>query len=178
MSDIDRSIDGVAKTVAEILEKKKYSIDYYQREYKWESKQLKELVADLTTKFIDLHEPDHVRKDVAKYPGYFLGSIIISQKGNQPFIVDGQQRLTSLTLLLTFLRRLQRGREDAVDVDQLIFSEKFGEKSFNLDVPDRVDCMESLFEYGDYELPTDAPESVRHARQPVRPARRACSPTN
>jgi uncharacterized protein with ParB-like and HNH nuclease domain len=160
MSDIDRSIDGVAKTVAEILEKKKYSIDYYQREYKWESKQLKELVADLTTKFGELYEPDHVRKDVAKYPGYFLGSIIISQKGSQPFIVDGQQRLTSLTLLLTFLRRLQHGREDVVDVDQLILSEKFGEKSFNLDVPDRVDCMESLYEHGDYEPPTDAPESV------------------
>ena len=160
MSDTDRSIDGVAKTVAEVLEKKKYSIDYYQREYKWESKQLKEIVADLTTKFSDLHEPGHARKDVAKYPGYFLGSIIISQKGSQPFIVDGQQRLTSLTLLLTFLRRLQQGREDVVDIDQLIFSEKFGEKSFNLDVPDRVDCMEALFEHGSYEPPADAPESV------------------
>jgi Protein of unknown function DUF262 len=83
VSDIDRSIDGVAKTVAEVLEKKKYSIDYYQREYKWESKQLKELVADLTTKFFDLYEPGHARKDVAKYPGYFLGSIIISQKGRR-----------------------------------------------------------------------------------------------
>jgi hypothetical protein len=31
VSDIDRSIDGVAKTVVEVLEKKKYSIDYYQR---------------------------------------------------------------------------------------------------------------------------------------------------
>ena len=48
VSDIDRSIHGVAKTVAEVLEKKKYSIDYYQREYKWEAKQLTELVNDLT----------------------------------------------------------------------------------------------------------------------------------
>jgi uncharacterized protein with ParB-like and HNH nuclease domain len=160
MSDIDRSIDGAAKTIAEILEKKKYSIDYYQREYKWESKQLMELVADLTTKFFDLYEPEHARRDVAKYPGYFLGSIIISQKGSQPFIVDGQQRLTSLTLLLTFLRRLQQGREDVVDVDQLIFSEKFGEKSFNLDVSDRLECMEALFEHGTYDPTADAPESV------------------
>lgn len=159
--DIDRSIDGVAKTVAEILGNKKYSIDYYQREYRWESKQLKELIADLTSKFSDLYEPSHARKDVAKYPGYYLGSIIISQKGSRPFIVDGQQRLTSLTLLLTFLRRLQRGREDTVDIDQLIFSEKFGEKSFNIDVPDRVECMEALFEHGAYEPPDDAPESVR-----------------
>jgi len=160
VNDVDRSIDGVAKTVAEVLEKKKYSIDYYQREYKWESKQLAELVADLTAKFLELYEPDHIRRNVAKYPGYYLGSIIISQKGSQPFIVDGQQRLTSLTLFLTYLRRLQVGREDLVDIDQLIFSEKFGDKSFNLDVIDRVDCMEALFDLGEYEPPADAAESV------------------
>lgn len=160
MSDIERSIDGVAKTVAGVLANQKYAIDYYQREYKWESKQIAELVADLTAKFLELYEPNHARKNVAKYPGYYLGSIIISQKGSQPFIVDGQQRLTSLTLLLTYLRRLQQGRDDLVDIDQLIFSEKFGEKSFNLDVADRTDCMEALFEHGEYEPPADAPESV------------------
>lgn len=160
MTDIDRNIDGVAKTVAEVLEKKKYSIDYYQREYKWEAKQIAELVSDLTAKFLALYEPDHARKDVAKYPGYYLGSIIISQKGSQPFVVDGQQRLTSLTLFLTYLRRLQEGRGEVVNIDELIYSEKFGEKSFNLDVPDRNDCMEGLFESGQYEPPADAAESV------------------
>ena len=160
MSDVERSIDGVAKTVAGVLANQKYSIDYYQREYKWESKQMAELVADLTTKFLDLYEPDHARKDVAKYPGYYLGSIIISQKGSEPFVVDGQQRLTSLTLLLTFLRRLQQERPDKVDVDPLIFSEKFGEKSFNLAVADRNDCMSALFEDGNYDPKPDDPESV------------------
>lgn len=161
MTDIDRSIDGVAKTVAGVLANQKYAIDYYQREYKWESKQIAELVADLTTKFLDLYKPDHSRKDVAKYPGYYLGSIIISQKNSEPFIVDGQQRLTSLTLLLTFLRRLQTERGDKVDVDPLIYSEKFGEKSFNLDVTDRMDCMKSLFDNGTYEPKPADPESVR-----------------
>jgi hypothetical protein len=160
VNDVERSIDGVAKTVAGVLANQKYSIDYYQREYKWESKQMTELVADLTTKFLDLYEPDHARRDVAKYPGYYLGSIIISQKGSEPFVVDGQQRLTSLTLLLTFLRRLQQDRSDKVDVDPLIFSEKFGERSFNLDVPDRNGCMKALFEDGDYDPKPDDPESV------------------
>ncbi|MBF6522628.1 DUF262 domain-containing protein [Nocardia farcinica] len=160
MNEVDRSIDGVAKTISEVLEKKKYSIDYYQREYKWEAKQLAELVSDLTGKFLALYEPDHARKEVAKYPGYYLGSIIISQKGSQPFVVDGQQRLTSLTLFLTYLRRLQEDRDEVVSIDELIYSEKFGEKSFNLDVPDRNDCMEALFEHGEYEPPADAPESV------------------
>ena len=155
-----KKIDGVARSVRDILKGNKYSIDYYQREYKWESKQLAELVADLTAKFDQAWEPSHARKEVEKYPYYFLGSIIISEKDAEPFIVDGQQRLTSLTLLLTFLRRLQSGREDDVFIDELIFSEKYGEKSFNLDVADRVDCMEALYEHGFYEVPDDAPESV------------------
>jgi uncharacterized protein with ParB-like and HNH nuclease domain len=59
VTNVDRSIDGVAKTVAGVLANQKYAIDYYQREYKWESKQIAELVADLTTKFLDLYEPGH-----------------------------------------------------------------------------------------------------------------------
>src|SRR5690606_38175061 len=140
-TDNDRSIAGVAKTISEVLANKKYAIDYYQREYKWEPKQIAELITDLSSKFLQLYEPEHPRKEVAKYPGYYLGSIIISQKGNQPFVVDGQQRLTSLTLFLTYLRRLQAGRKVTVKVDDLIFSESYGEMSFNLDVPDRNDCM-------------------------------------
>jgi len=34
MTDVERSIDGVAKTIAGVLANQKYSIDYYQREYK------------------------------------------------------------------------------------------------------------------------------------------------
>ncbi|GLX98725.1 DUF262 domain-containing protein [Herbidospora sp. NBRC 101105] len=155
-----KKIDGVAKSVREILKGNKYSIDYYQREYKWESKQLSELVNDLTSKFDEAWDPSHARKEVEKYPYYFLGSIIISEKDGEPFVVDGQQRLTSLTLLLTYLRRLQHERDNQVSIDELIFSEKYGEKSFNLDVPDRVDCMEALYEKGTYDPPADAPESV------------------
>lgn len=155
------SIDGVAKTVAEVLKDKKYSIDYYQREYKWESKQLSELVTDLTSKFLQLFSPDHKRTAVGGYPGYYLGSIIVSQKGNQPFVVDGQQRLTTLTLLLTFLRRLQNelGTPE-VKIDELIYSESYGEKSFNLDIADREECMRGLFDDGEYEARPDAVESV------------------
>jgi len=161
MSERANSIDGVAKTIAEVLKDKKYSIDYYQREYKWEAKQLAELVTDLTAKFLQLYSPDHKRTAVGEYPGYFLGSIIVSQKGSQPFVVDGQQRLTTLTLFLTYLRRLQSelGTSE-VKVDELIYSEAYGEKSFNLDVADRNDCMHGLFEYGEYDAPVEAVESV------------------
>ena len=141
-----REILGKAKTVRELLKGVKYSIDYYQREYKWHNKQISELVDDLTGKFMEEYDPDHTRQKVADYPHYFLGSIIISKKDIANYIVDGQQRLTSLTLLLMLLRRLQYDREDAVNVDELIVSEKYGQKSFNLHVDERTPCMEAIYE--------------------------------
>ena len=137
-----RDILGKAKTVRELLKGVKYSIDYYQREYKWGEKQARELIDDLTGKFLEDYQPAHERKQVADYPHYFLGAIIISKKDSASFIVDGQQRLTSLSLLLVLLRNLQRGRVDAVNIDELIVSEKYGQKSFNLDVDERNPCME------------------------------------
>lgn len=115
-------IRGNAKSVCELLDKKKYEIDYYQRDYKWESKQIRELIEDLTNRFLRDFNPDHERKEVDNYGQYFLGSIIVSKKNNKRFIVDGQQRLTSITLLLAYLDRLQGERDDRVDVATLIYS--------------------------------------------------------
>lgn len=154
-----QEIQGKTRTVRELLSGAKYGIDYYQREYKWQSKQIAELVTDLTERFLEDYDPGDQRKDVAGYGHYFLGSIIISQQDNQRMVVDGQQRLTSLTLLLTYLHNLQKGRNDAEPVEELIFSKKFGERSFNLNVPDRNDCMEALFEGRSFD-PTGKAESV------------------
>src|SRR6266566_8625617 len=98
-----REIDGKGRTVRELLAGRKYSIDYYQREYKWQQKQVTELIDDLAGKFQESHEDGNDRSAVAEYGHYFLGSIIISDKDGQKFIIDGQQRLTTLTLLLIFL---------------------------------------------------------------------------
>ena len=87
-----REILGQAKTIRELLKGVKYSIDYYQREYKWQDKQVRELIADLSGKSLDDYESGHSREKVAEYGHYFLGSIIISRKDNASFIVDGQQR--------------------------------------------------------------------------------------
>ena len=156
-----REIHGDAKTVRDLLKGVKYSIDYYQREYKWQDKQIQELVDDLTGKFLEEYQPGQERRSVAEYPHYFLGSIIISKKESANFVVDGQQRLTSLTLLLIYLRNQQRDRSDQVNVDELIVSEKFGEKSFNLDVAERTPCMSALFGQEPFDL-TDRPESVQN----------------
>jgi hypothetical protein len=156
---IVREILGKAKTVRELLKGVKYSIDYYQREYKWGEKQVREMLADLSGKFLEEYDPEHARNKVAGYPHYFLGSIIISKKDAASYIVDGQQRLTTLTLLLILLRRLQVGREDVVNVDELIVSERYGQKSFNLDVDERRSVMEALYDADSFDV-NGRPESI------------------
>ena len=156
-----RPIDAKARSVRELLQDVKYSIDYYQREYRWEAKQVRELIDDLGEMFFEEYEPGVSTAKVQEFPHYFLGSIIVSQREGASFLVDGQQRLTTLTLLLIFLRSLQRGRADAVSIDSLIFSDHFGDRDFNLAVDERAACMEALFEGTPYD-PADQSESVRN----------------
>jgi len=158
---VQREIRGVSKTVRGLLSGVNYSIDYYQREYKWTTKQVQELIEDLTGRFNEDHDDANDREAVAGYGHYFLGSIVISSKNGHNFIIDGQQRLTTLTLLLIFLNNVQRDRDVQVIVKDLIFSEKYGKKSFNLDVPERSRCMEALFNQEPMDS-NEQPESIRN----------------
>ena len=49
-------IDARSKSVRELLDGVKYGIDYYQREYKWTTKQIIELLQDLEAKFFDSYQ--------------------------------------------------------------------------------------------------------------------------
>ncbi|MDM7985889.1 MAG: DUF262 domain-containing protein [Smithella sp.] len=140
-----KEIRGDAKNIRTLLGGAKYSIDYYQREYKWQTKHIAELLDDLADKFLQSYNPKHDRSAVESYGHYFLGSIIISDKKGRKFIIDGQQRLTSLTLLLIYLQRRLNEPEQKGQLADLIFSQKYGKKSFNLDVPERSACMEALY---------------------------------
>ena len=154
-----REIRGNAKNIRSLLGGAKFAIDYYQREYRWETKQVAELVEDLAEKFLDSYKPSHERSAVEKYGHYFLGSIIVSDKEGRKFIIDGQQRLTSTTLLLIHLHRKIEDSDQKGQLADLIFSQKFGKRSFNLDVPERNVCMNALFN-GDSFDDAEQPESV------------------
>jgi hypothetical protein len=155
-----KTIDGKARTVSEVLKGKRYGIDYYQREYRWQRKQAKELIDDLTAQFLQSHRLVNPRGAVAQYGNYFLGSIILSERDDQLFIVDGQQRLTTLTLLLLLLHRRQGQRPDRVHLEDLIYSERFGERAFNIAVEDRRAIMSALFN-GEVPDTSEASESVQ-----------------
>ena len=46
-------ITGREKTIRELMSGVKYTIAYYQREYKWQAKNITELLEDLADKFRD-----------------------------------------------------------------------------------------------------------------------------
>src|SRR6185437_8855475 len=49
--------------------------------------------------------------------------------------------------------------EQKGQIADLIFSQKYGKRSFNLDIPERTPCMEALYAGEEFSDP-DAPESV------------------
>lgn len=136
----------------------RYTVQYYQREYNWERKQIEELISDLTSEFLEFYEQGDEQRDVIKYGGYFLGPIILT---NDNAIIDGQQRLSSTTLLLIYLNNLQKNSPySKVNIDNLIYSEMYGQKTFCINVEEREKCLGELFEKGTHDITNETSESV------------------
>lgn len=90
----------------------KYSfrIPNFQRPYAWEPEHAEQLLTDLVD-FLDGKDSEP----------YFLGSIVlIKGVGPESEVVDGQQRLTTLTILLAVLRDVTKNQELKQAINQLI----------------------------------------------------------
>lgn len=157
---IMKKIEGSPKNLKQLLQNTKYSIHYYQREYMWQTKQIEELIDDLTSEFLDYYKEGDLRIAVQDYGAYFMGSIVLA--GRENAIIDGQQRFSSLTLLLIYLNnRLKRIGQSYNMIRTMIFSESFGSKSFNINVDSRYACMNAVYNDLEFDL-TDAQESEKN----------------
>ncbi len=155
-----KKIEGSPKSLKQLLQNTKYSIHYYQREYMWQRKHIEELIDDLTSEFLDYYDPGDSRQKVQDYGAYFMGSIVLA--GRENAIIDGQQRFSSLTLLLMYLNnRLRTLGQSYSMIEQMIFSEAYGTKSFNINVEDRSECMNAIFNDQSFDT-TDVGESVKN----------------
>lgn len=138
-------------TLGKILSDRRFTVDYFQREYRWGQKQIEQMLSDFQNTFEEFYDPnDHdTPEEVAGYGFYYMGCIICTG-GSVCKVIDGQQRLTSLTLLLIYLMNLQKElnipQDDVVDLDSMIYATHFGKRSFNIDVPERAKCMQALLQ--------------------------------
>lgn len=88
-----------------------YYIDFYQRQYKWDDVPVKRLLDDIFYKF-GIEYPKYQDSDIdieklaEKYSWYYLNTYVTNVIAGKRFVVDGQQRLTTLALILIKLRHL------------------------------------------------------------------------
>jgi hypothetical protein len=98
-------IDAKEKAIRDVFHRDyAFSIPAYQRPYSWGTDQANTLLNDLLAASADFN----VGMDVNRVTPYFLGSIVVIKQENQPEaqVIDGQQRLTTLALLISALRTL------------------------------------------------------------------------
>lgn len=82
-----------------------YFIDFYQRDYKWTSEPVTRLLDDVFYQFDEVYskhadlEPKKENIN-ARYPWYYLNTYVTNSIDGRVFVVDGQQRLTTITLIL------------------------------------------------------------------------------
>ena len=115
------TIEDPNKKVYTLNKDRVYIVPSYQRELRWEEKQLFELIHDIM---------DNKQ---------FLGNVILSRKNNNYEIIDGQQRITVLRMLIQFIYKthpfpeyLKQYRMCSLDIESFKEYSTFENINFNL----------------------------------------------
>ena len=157
-----KTVDSTGESVKQLFSGK-FVVDFYQREYVWEQKQIEDLVSDLSRKFLENWSPSHTIEAARGYDPYFMGEIILAINENErSAVIDGQQRITSLTLLMIYILNEFKDVPELPKsiLEGLIYSNDYGTMRFNLDVPERTKCLSALFSEGTYTPTTNDTPSV------------------
>ena len=104
MPNIENIITAKEFSLQDILSSKKYSVDFFQREYSWKKENMVKLVYDLTNAFYENYHTGDTPESIDNYNSYYMGPIVLFDQNGKSSIIDGQQRITSLTLLLIYLK--------------------------------------------------------------------------
>jgi hypothetical protein len=160
-----KSVDSKIVPLNELFQTT-FAVDFYQREYVWTKKQISDLMTDLQTEFSRNYHAGDPASVVPRYEPYYMGEVVLAKTGTEGSlsIVDGQQRITSLTLLLIYLcHRCQiQGQSDyalvVATLSNLVYSNYYGQRKFKIDIPERAACLLGLLENGSYTpAPSDGP---------------------
>jgi len=128
-------IDAEEEFLNKLYDDYHYQIPKFQRPFSWTEGEFNDLIDDLTDAYDvgrdsngalldDANELD--KETVERFEPYFLGSIILNagnDSGDRYDIIDGQQRLTSLAILIAVLRDMVDDEGRANSLGQLIYEE-------------------------------------------------------
>lgn len=94
---VDMAISATEKPLGKVFTSDyQFTIPSFQRAYTWQAENIEQLVNDLQDACADPNTP------------YFLGSLILVKDGPTQYqVIDGQQRLISLSIIISVLRELE-----------------------------------------------------------------------
>jgi uncharacterized protein with ParB-like and HNH nuclease domain len=97
------------KSIGDLLKKEEYNffIPYYQRGYRWGEVQIYALLNDL------LEFYRKIKADIPNYKYYSLQPLVVKKDNDVYRVIDGQQRLTTIFLILSAFENFAQTRNKA-----------------------------------------------------------------
>ena len=110
--------------IKSIFKDAKYRIPIYQREYAWTTKEITQLLSDLCSK-VKANSNDK----------YYLGTLVVYNETKGEQVIDGQQRLTTLYILLCYLAQ----------TNKINYSKNFRSDTLSFDTrPDSIKTLQAI----------------------------------
>jgi uncharacterized protein with ParB-like and HNH nuclease domain len=140
-----QNIDSVFSNTA-------YSIDFYQRDYRWTDEPVMRLLDDIFHKFKEQYarasDRDPSKETITDYPWYYLNTYVTNVVDGRVYVVDGQQRLTTLSLILIKLRHLAKnhGSKLAGWIDNKVAGQSGFEQEFWMNHIGHSPAQQALFD--------------------------------
>ncbi|ALV43765.1 hypothetical protein AU252_05140 [Pseudarthrobacter sulfonivorans] len=133
-----------------------YHIDFYQRSYKWDEEPVQRLFDDILYEFEESWkknpdlDPNRANID-ANYPWYYLNTYVTNTVEGRVFVVDGQQRLTTLTLTLIKLAHMAQNFNSPTGpwLESRIAGYSGMERSFWMNHEGHIDVLRALLQGDD-----------------------------
>lgn len=146
------------QTVEACLRQRSYEIDFYQREYVWSRETVETLLKDIFYTFelsYEAHKDEDLnQKVIQQFNWYYLNIFITSNEDEKVYIVDGQQRLSTLTLIATKLYHLTTNDDLKDTLKECVFAKKkYVGNVFVIDHEKRKDVMNALLQGNEYTAP-------------------------
>lgn len=155
---MQQTITPDRQTVEIYLKQKQYYVDFYQREYVWSKATVDTLLNDIFYSF-ELSYSEHKDEDLSKevmekFNWYYLNIFITNSVNGKVYVVDGQQRLSTLTLIATKLYHMTENEPLKNILKDCIFGEdKWEGNIFRLDHDKRKDVMVCILYGKSYDKP-------------------------
>ena len=143
------------QNVESLFSTKVYEIDFYQRQYKWGREPVEELLRDIFYKF-DSEYLKHgasdipIEENISKYAWYYLNTYVTTTIDGRTYVVDGQQRLTTLTLILIKLNFLCREIDNGLEgwIERKICGQSGRVTRFWMNHKDSQRTLENIYRHG------------------------------